>query len=74
LRSGAEALAFLRTVDAPEADTLRALVVQNFEHVAVHDSNHLGLVFGDSKSMRGSQERDEHNEGPYGQEAAEQTN
>jgi len=32
-------LAFLRTVDAAEADTLRAGVVQNFDGVAVKDGD-----------------------------------
>jgi hypothetical protein len=32
-------LAFLRAVDAAEADTLRLGVVENFEGVAVEDGN-----------------------------------
>jgi hypothetical protein len=35
----AERLAFLRAVDAAEADTFRVLVVQDFEGVAVEDGN-----------------------------------
>ena len=35
----AKGLAFLRAVDAVESDALRALVVQDFESVAVKDSD-----------------------------------
>jgi hypothetical protein len=34
----AERLAFLRAVDAAEADAFRVLVVQNFEGVAIEDT------------------------------------
>jgi len=37
----AEGLTFLRTVDAAEADTLRAGVVQDFDGVAVEDRDEL---------------------------------
>ena len=37
----AVSLAFLWTVDAAETDTLRVLVVQDFEGVAVEDANNL---------------------------------
>jgi hypothetical protein len=39
LRFLAISLAFLRAVDAAEADTFRALVVQNFEGVTVEDAD-----------------------------------
>jgi hypothetical protein len=39
LRSLAKGLAFLRTVDATQSDTLRVLVVQDFEGVAVEDGD-----------------------------------
>jgi hypothetical protein len=39
LRSLAKGLAFLRAVGAAEANTLRALVVQDFDGVAVEDGN-----------------------------------
>lgn len=39
LRSLAEGLLFLRTIDAAEADAFRVLVVQDFEGVAVEDGD-----------------------------------
>ncbi len=44
LRAGAEGLAFLRAVDAAEADTLRVGVVQNFDGVVVEDGDGLTLI------------------------------
>ncbi len=41
LRSRAVGLAFLRAVDAAEPDTFSAVVVQNFDGVAVKDGDHL---------------------------------
>ncbi len=44
-RSGTEGVAFLRTVDAAEADTLRMGVVEDFNRVAVeHRDNGTGEV------------------------------
>jgi hypothetical protein len=40
----AEGLAFLRAVDATEADTLRVGVVQDFDGVAVEDGDDLTLI------------------------------
>jgi hypothetical protein len=37
-------LAFLRAVDAVEADTFQALIVQDFEGVAVEDEDDLTLI------------------------------
>ena len=46
----AKGLAFLRAVDATETDAFRALVVQNFESVAVKDSDDgAGEVGGESR-------------------------
>jgi hypothetical protein len=42
LGSLAERLAFLWAVDAAEADALRALIVQDFESVAVEDGDDWG--------------------------------
>jgi len=39
-------LAFLRTVDAVEPDTLSAMVVQDFDSVAVEDGDGAGKVSG----------------------------
>lgn len=41
---GAEGLALLRAVDAAQADTLRAAVVQNFDGAAVKDGPASGIT------------------------------
>src|SRR5437762_2996840 len=61
LGSRAVGLTLLRTVDAAEADTLRMIVVQHFNGVAIHDSDHFALILGDSKSKRGNQESNKQN-------------
>jgi hypothetical protein len=45
----AERLAFLWAIDAAEEDALRALVVQDFESVAVEDTN---VVAGGSHPLK----------------------
>ena len=53
LRSFAEGLAFLRAVDATEADTFSVSVVQDFNRVAVEDGDDEAGEVG--KDCRGSQ-------------------
>jgi hypothetical protein len=46
LRSLAERLAFLRAIDAIQADALRLLVLQDFDRVAVDDRDDEGGELG----------------------------
>jgi hypothetical protein len=57
-------LAFLRAVDPAEANAFRVLVVQDFDRVAVEDSDDFALILRDSGVRSGYQESEEHNEGP----------
>jgi hypothetical protein len=49
-------LAFLGAVDAVQTDAFRVLVVQDFDGIAVEDSDYLALILRDSDSRRGCQE------------------
>jgi hypothetical protein len=49
-------LALLRTVDTAEADAFGVLVVEDFDGVAVEDTDYLALILTDSNSRRGCQE------------------
>jgi hypothetical protein len=57
-------LAFIRAIDAAEADTVRALVVEDFDGVAVEDPDYFALILKDSGGWNGCQESEEHNEWP----------
>ena len=57
-------LTLLRAVDPAEADAFRVSVVEDFDRVAVEDTDYLALILRDSDSRRGCQESEEPNEGP----------
>jgi hypothetical protein len=55
-------LALLRAITATQADTFGAVVVQDFEGVAVEDPDDEAMTFRDSGGWRGCQDSEEHTE------------